>query len=136
VVIVERLGWLDDISDETLNGGTVEFASDERSDEVCLVVGAKPVTKGARTATIGRFEATLTREQAQEKAVQSGVRALDWGETVRLPIEPDAVERRLYVRLFGEVRELSDPIGSGPPFLRITREGDTLVLQADPSAAP
>lgn len=137
VVVVDRLGWLDDVSDDTLNGGTVEFAADEGSDQVCLVVSAKPVTQGARTATIGRFEATLTREQAQEKTVRSGVRALDWNEAVRLPIEPEAIERRLYVRLFGEiVRDFADPILSGLPFLRVTREANTLVLQADPSATP
>lgn len=137
VVIVERLGWLHDISDETLNGGTVEFAQDEGPDQICLIVSARPVTAGARTATIGRFEATLTRDLVQEKAVPSGVRALDWNEALRLPLEPEAVERKLYVRLFGElVKEFADPIPSGLPFLRITREGDVLVLQADPSAGP
>jgi hypothetical protein len=141
VVIVERLGWLNDISDETLNGGTVEFAQDETAEQVCLIVNARPVTAGARTATIGRFEATLVRDQTQERTVQSGVRALDWNETLRLPIEPEAVERKLYVRLFGSVREFDDPIPSGPTpsgmsFLRITREDNVLVLQADPSAGP
>jgi len=141
VVIVERLGWLNDISDETLNGGTVEFARDETPGQACLIVSAKPVTAGARTATIGRFEATLVRDQTQEKTVQSGVRALDWNETLRLPLEPEAVERKLYVRLLGVVREFDDPIPSGPiasgmPFLRITREDNVLVLQADPSAGP
>ena len=137
VVIVERLGWLNDISDETLNGGTVEFAQDEGPDQACLVVSAKPVTTGARTATIGRFEATLTRDQAYEKTVPSGVRALDWNEALRLPIEPEAVERKLYVRLFGEVvREFDDPLPSGLPFLRITREDNGLVLRADPAAGP
>jgi hypothetical protein len=136
-VIVERLGWLGDVSDDTLNGGTVEFARDEAPEQVCLIVSAKPVTSGARTATIGRYEATLSRDQAQEKTVPSGVRALDWNEALRLPIEPEAVERRLYVRLFGEVvREFADPIPSGMPFLRITREGNVLVLQADPLAGP
>lgn len=136
VVIVERLGWLNDISDETLNGGTVEFARDETPAQACLVVSAKPVTVGARTATIGRFEATLVRDQTQEKTVQSGVRALDWNEPLRLPLEPEAVERKLYVRLFGLVREFDDPIPSGMSFLRITREDNVLVLQADPSAGP
>jgi hypothetical protein len=137
VVIVERLGWLDDVGDPTLNGGTVEFAEDEGAAEVCLLVSAKPVTKGARTATIGRFEATLSRGQPQEKTVQSGVRALDWDEPLRLPIEPSAVERRLYVRLFGEiVRELADPLAGGLPFLRISREDDSLVLRVDPAAQP
>ncbi|MBN9088245.1 MAG: hypothetical protein J0J01_15150 [Reyranella sp.] len=142
VVIVERLGWLGDESDPTLNGGTVEFAQDEKPEQVCLIVSAKPVTAGARTATIGRFEATLARDQTQEKSVQSGVRALDWNETLRLPLEPEAVERKLYIRLFGEVvRTFDDPISSDPlpsglPFLRITREDNMLVLQADPSAGP
>jgi len=137
VVIVERLGWLDDVNDPTLNGGTVEFASDEGPEQACLVVSAKPVTAGARTATIGRFEATLVRDQPQEKAVLSGVRALDWNEPVRLALEPDAVERRLYVRLFGElVREFAEPMPSGMPFLRISREDNVLMLRADPSAEP
>jgi len=136
VVIVERLGWLNDISDETLNGGTVEFAADEKPEQVCLTVSAKPVTGGARTATIGRFEATLTRDQTQEKTVQSGVRALDWNEALRLPIEPEAVERKLYVRLFGSVREFDDPLPGNLPFVRITREDNALVLRADPSAVP
>ena len=43
------------------------------------------------------------REEAQERAAKSGVRALDWREPLRLPIVPDAAERRLYVHLFGEV---------------------------------
>jgi hypothetical protein len=47
------------------------------------------------------------------------------------------VERRLYVRLFGEiVRELADPMAGGLPFLRVSREGDTLVLRADAAAGP
>lgn len=137
VVIVERLGWLGDESDPTLNGGTVEFAQDEKPEQACLIVSAKPVTAGARTATIGRFEATLVRDQTQEKAVQSGVRALDWNETLRLPLEPEAVERKLYVQLFGEVvSTFDDPLPSGLPFLRITREDNMLVLQADPLSGP
>jgi hypothetical protein len=136
VVIVERLGWLGDESDPTLNGGTVEFAQDEKPGQACLIVSARPVTAGARTATIGRFEATLVRDQTQEKTVHSGVRALDWNEALRLPIEQDAVERKLYVRMFGVVREFDDPNPSGLPFVRITREDDVLVLQADPSAGP
>jgi hypothetical protein len=136
VVIVERLGWLDDVSDDTLNGGTVEFAGDEGPAQVCLIVSARPVTHGARTATIGRFEATLIRDEAQEKTVQSGVRALDWNEPLRLPIEPDAVERKLYVRLLGLVKELGDPLPASLSFLRISREDNVLVLHADPSAEP
>lgn len=136
VVIVERLGWLDDESDPTLNGGTVEFASDEGADQICLLVEAKPVTAAARTATIGRFEATLVHEQAQERAVKSGVRALDWREPLRLPIVPDAAERRLYVHLFGEIDRTFAEFPDSLPFVRLTRDGDKLVLQADPSAEP
>jgi hypothetical protein len=136
VVIVERLGWLDDTSDPTLNGGTVEFAQDEGADEVCVQVAARPVTAGARTATIGRFEATLVREQPQERADKSGVRALDWREPLSLPVVPDAAERRLYLRLFDEVDREFAELPADLPFVRVTRDGDTLVLQADPSAAP
>jgi hypothetical protein len=137
VVIVERLGWLGDDSDPTLNGGTVEFAGDEDADQVCIVVSAKPATAGARTATIGRFEATLMRAHAVERTLQSGVRALGWGEALRLPIEPEAVEHKLYVRLFGDVlREFAEPVPASLPFVRATRDGDMLVLQADPSAGP
>jgi hypothetical protein len=136
VVIVERLGWLDDMSDPTLNDGTVEFASDEGAAQICLLVQAKPVTAGARTATIGRFEATLVREQAQERADKSGVRALDWREPLRLPIVPEAAERRLYVHLFGEVDGTFAEFPDSLPFVRLTKDGDTLVLQADPTAEP
>ncbi|HEY4169219.1 MAG TPA: hypothetical protein VGM96_20680 [Reyranella sp.] len=136
VVIVERLGWLEDMSDPTLNGGTVEFASDEGASQICLRVEAKPVTAAARTATIGRFEATLVREQAQERAEKSGVRALDWREPLRLPVVPDAAERRLYVHLFGEVDRSFTEFPDSLPFVRLKRDGDTLVLQADPTAEP
>jgi hypothetical protein len=136
VVIVERLGWLDDASDPTLNGGTVEFASDEGASQICLLVEAKPVTAGARTATIGRFEATLVREEVQEHADKSGVRALDWREPLRLPVVPDAAERRLYVHLFGEVDRTFAEFPDSLPFVRLKRDGDTLVLQADPTAEP
>jgi hypothetical protein len=136
VVIVERLGWLDDVSDPTLNGGTVEFAADEGASEICVLVAAKPVTAAARTATIGRFEATLVREEAQERAEKSGVHALDWREPVRLAIVPDAAERRLYVHLFDEVDRQFAELPTSLPFLRLTRDGDTLVLQADPTAEP
>jgi hypothetical protein len=135
VVIVERLGWLDDVNDQTLNAGTVEFSDGEDADKVCLLVSARPATAGARTATIGRFEATLTRERPEEHGLGSGVRALDWREPLRLPLDPAAVERKLYVRLFGEVvHELDDPALAGVPFLHIAREGDVLVLKADPAA--
>ena len=136
VVIVERLGWLDDMSDPTLNGGTVEFASDEGASETCVLVAAKAVTAGARTATIGRFEATLVREEPQERADKSGVRALDWREPVRLPLAPDAAERRLYVHLFDEVDRTFAEFPETLPFVRLSRDGDTLVLQADPTAEP
>ena len=136
VVIVERLGWLEDMSDPTLNDGTVEFASDEGAGQICLLVQAKPVTAGARTATIGRFEATLVREEAQERAEKSGVRALDWREPLRLRVVPDAAERRLYVHLFGEVDRTFAELPDSLPFVRLKRDGDTLVLQADPTAEP
>jgi hypothetical protein len=136
VVIVERLGWLEDMSDPTLNGGTVEFASDEGASQICLRVEAKPVTAAARTATIGRFEATLVREEVQERAEKSGVRALDWREPLRLPVVPDAAERRLYVHLFGEVDRTFAEFPDRLPFVRLTKDGDTLVLQADPTAEP
>ena len=90
----------------------------------------------ARTATIGRFEATLVREQAQERADKSGVRALDWREPLRLPVVPDAAERRLYVHLFDEVDRSFAELPDSLPFVRLKRDGDTLVLQADPTAEP
>ncbi|MFI4998439.1 MAG: hypothetical protein ACHQK9_01060 [Reyranellales bacterium] len=148
VVIVERLGWLDDVSDETMNGGSVEFAPDEEPGKICVVVTARPVTRAARAATIGRFEATLVRDRSQDRAVQSGVRALDWHEAVRMPIEPGAVEWKLYVRLFDEIdREFIHESVQGPaetaapadvPFLHIApdAEGRTITLQADPAAEP
>ena len=139
VVVVERLGWLEDIGDPTLNGGAVEFAANEGADQVCVVVTAKPVTKAARTATIGRFEATLVRDRAEDRVVQSGIRALDWREAVRVPIEPGMTEWKLYVRLFDEIdREFDGTVSGGLPFLHIATEADgkALVLKADPAAAP
>jgi hypothetical protein len=144
VVVVERLGWQDDIGDPTLNGGTVEFAPDEGASHICVVVTAKPVSKTARTATIGRFEATLVRERVEEHVVQSGIRALDWREAARVPIEPGAVEWKLYVRLFDEIdSEFSGAtdggaVPAGVPFLRVRRDDDgrIMVLQADPAAQP
>jgi len=139
LVVVERLGWLEDVGDPTLNGGSVEFAADEGADQVCVVVTAKPVTKAARTATIGRFEATLVRDRPEDRVVQSGVRALDWREAVRVPLEPGVVEWKLYLRLFDEIdREFDGSVPSGLPFLRITAEpdGKALVLKADPAAEP
>ena len=137
VVIVERLGWLDDLSDPTLNGGTVEFAPTRKPARSACVVSAKPVTAGRRTATIGRFEATLVRDQPVEQVVKSGVRALDWREPVRLPIEPEAVERKLYVRLFDEVdREFAEPTPGRHAVPAHHARRRRLVLQADPSADP
>ena len=137
VVVVERLGWLEDIGDPTLNGGTVDFASDEGPDQICVVVTAKPVTKAARTATIGRFEATLVRDRAEDRVVQSGVRALDWREVVRMPFDPGMVQWRLYLRLFDEIdREFDGTIATAVPFLHIALDADgkALLLKADPSA--
>jgi len=142
VVTVERLGWVDDVSDSTVNAGTVEFAANEKPSQICVVVTARPATKEGRTATIGRFEATLVHDTAQETVVQSGVRALDWNEALRLPIDPDAAEGKLYLRLLGEIdREFTlgkGPLPDGVPFLRIGRAdgGKTLVLRADWTAAP
>jgi hypothetical protein len=94
--------------------------------------------RSARTATIGRFEATLLRDRPVEKVVKSGIRALDWREPVRVPIEPGMAEWKLYVRLFGEIdREFSTTEASAA-FLRITRDDDghAIVLQVDPTAEP
>lgn len=144
VVIVERLGWVDDAPDETMNGGSVEFVQSDSPEQICLAVVAKPVNKEARTATIGRFEATLVREKPVERVVQSGVRALDWDEPARVPIEPGMAEWKLYIRLFEEIdREFGGKADagappSGVPFLRIAIDDDgrTLVLRADPEAGP
>lgn len=145
IVEIQRLGWHGDVGDETLNEGTVEFAKDEKPAEICLVVTAKPTDATARTATIGRFEATLVQDRAEDSAVKTGVRALDWNEAVRVPLDPAAVEWRLYLKLFGEIsREFDTPLGgdtalpSGLPFLRLERDkaGKTLILRADPTAVP
>jgi hypothetical protein len=138
VVIVERLGWQDDLGDPTLNGGSVEFVPEEQPGQICIAVVARPVMRSARTATIGRFEATLVRDRPVEKVVKSGIRALDWREPVRVPIEPGMAEWKLYVRLFGEIdREFSTTEASAA-FLRITRDDDghAIVLQVDPTAEP
>ncbi|HYC64838.1 MAG TPA: hypothetical protein VEC14_08920 [Reyranellaceae bacterium] len=144
IVIVERLGWLDDIGDGTLNAGTVEFAADEGTDEICFVVGAKPSTKAARTATIGRFEVTLLRDKQVERAIRTGVRALDWREPARSALDPAAVEQRLYVRLFDEVdfeftgQSLEKGGDKALPFLRIVedRQRGVLTLAVDPALEP
>ena len=88
VVIVERLGWQEDVCDPTLNSGSVEFVPEEEPGQICIAVIARPVMRAARTATIGRFEATLVRDRPIERVVKSGIRALDWREPVRVPIEP------------------------------------------------
>jgi len=144
VVIVERLGWQEDVSDPTLNAGSVEFVPAEEPGQVCIAVIARPVMRSARTATIGRFEATLVRDRPSESATKSGVRALDWREAVRVPIEPGLVEWKLYVRLFEDIdREFAGDADAGlprvsMPFLRIGLDdaGRTLILRADPTAEP
>jgi hypothetical protein len=144
VVIVERLGWQDDASDPTLNAGSVEFVPAGEPGQVCIAVIARPVMRSARTATIGRFEATLVRDRPSETAVKSGVRALDWREAVRVPIEPGMVEWRLYMRLFDDIdREFEGTADAGlprvtMPFLTIglDDDGHALVLRADPTAEP
>jgi hypothetical protein len=141
VVVVERLGWVDDIPDETMNSGSVAFVREDKPSQICIAVVAKAATKAARTATIGRFEATLVRDVATDRVVQSGVRALDWSEPVRVPLEAGLIDWKLYVRLFDEIdREFEGKVGGGQPssglaFLRITIDGDNnLVLQADEQA--
>jgi hypothetical protein len=139
VVIVERLGWLDDIADPTMNAGSVEFVPEEDPKQICVAVIARPVTKAARTATIGRFEATLVRDRPVEQVQRSGIRALDWREPARVPIEPGMIEWKLYVRLFDEIdREFDQVVPSGLAFLRITLDADgkLLVLQADSTVEP
>lgn len=139
VVLVERLASEDDIPDPTLNAGSVEFANDGTPGQICITVTAKPVTKGAKAATIGRFEATLERDRAEESAVKSGVRALDWREAVRVPLDPALTEWRLYLRLFDEIdREFDGKVTSPVPFLQIAPDpdGKALVLRADPAAEP
>lgn len=144
VVIVERLGWQEDVSDPTLNSGSVEFVPSEEPAQVCIAVIARPVLRSARTATIGRFEATLLRDRPSETAIKSGVRALDWREPARVAIEPGMVEWKLYVRLFDDIdREFGGQRDAGPlraamPFLRIDTDdgGRTVILQADPTAEP
>jgi|GEM_PF-622208 len=139
VVIVERLGWLDDIADPTMNAGAVEFVPEEDPKQICVAVIARPVTKAARTATIGRFEATLVRDRPVEEVLRSGIRALDWREPARVPIAPGMIEWKLYVRLFDELdREFDQVVPSGLAFLRITLDDDgkLLVLRADSTVEP
>jgi len=139
VDIVERLGWIDDIPDETMNSGSVAFVREDRPSQICVAVVAKAATKTARTATIGRFEATLLRDVATERVVHGGLRTLDWNESVRIPFEPGMIEWKLRFRLFDEIdREFEGGIEaatvpSGLPFLHIAVDGDkNLTLRADP----
>lgn len=138
VVIVERLGWIDDIPDETMNSGSVAFVREDRPTQICVAVVAKAATKAARTATIGRFEATLVRDVTVDRTVKSGTRALDWNAPVSVPVEAGMAEWKLYVRLFDEIdREYEGGAGgaavpSGLPFLRIAIEGgNKLTIGAD-----
>lgn len=144
VVIVERLGWQDDVSDPTLNGGSVEFVPADQPAQVCIAVTARPIMRSARTATIGRFEATLVRDRPIETVTKSGVRALDWREAVRVPIEPGMIEWKFYIRMFDDIdREFGGHDHTGllrvnAPFLRIGLDDGSrvLVLHADPTAEP
>lgn len=138
VVIVERLGWIDDVPDETMNSGSVAFVREDRPSQICVAVVAKAATKAARTATIGRFEATLVRDVTVDRTVKTGTRPLDWNTPATLPIEAGMAEWKLYLRLFDEIdREYEGGAGaatvaSGVPFLRIEIEdGKKLTIQAD-----
>ena len=141
VDIVERLGWTDDIPDETMNSGSVAFVREDRPSQICVAVVAKAATKTARTATIGRFEATLVRDVATDRVVQSEVRPLDWNEPARVTLEPGMIGWRLKVRLFDEIdREFEGgpdgaDIPSGFTFLHIATDGGKdLTLRADSEA--
>jgi hypothetical protein len=139
VVVVDRLASDGDVPDPTLNGGSVEFADDGQPGQICVTVTARPATKTAKTATIGRFEATLVRDRAEDHAEHTGIRALDWREPAHLALDPAATEWKLYIRLFDEIdREYDGKTAAGLPFLHITADpdGKTLVLQADPEAGP
>ena len=110
-----------------------------KPSQICFAVVAQPVTKAARTATIGRFETTLVRDLPVERVLKSGIRALDWHEPARVPIESGMIEWKLYVRLFDEIdREFTQVGPSDQAFLRIELDDDgkTLVLEAAPSAEP
>ena len=139
VIVVERLGWQDDVTDPSLNNGSVEFVPAQEPGQICVAVIARPISRTARTATIGRFEATLVRDLSVEQVLKTGVRALDWREVVRIPLAKDVTEWKLYVRLFDEIdRELDATEQANLPFLRILREADdkALILKADQSAQP
>jgi len=71
--------------------------------------------------------------------VHSGIRALDWREPARVPIESGMIEWKLYVRLFDEIdREFDRVSPSGVPFLSIELDADgkMLVLRANPTLEP
>jgi len=141
VDIVERLGWIDDIPDETMNSGSVAFVREDRPGQICVAVVAKAATKTARTATIGRFEATLVRDVATDRIVHGEVRTLGWNEPVRIPFEPGITEWKLRFRLFDEVDREFDgkveaaTVPSGFPFLDIAVDNEKgLTLRADAEA--
>lgn len=141
ILVVERLGWLGDIPDVTQNAGTVEFAGDEGTAQICVVVAARPASKEARAATIGRFEVTLVRDRLEDRTVKSGVRALDWREAVRVPVLPGMTDWKLYLRLFDEIdRDFEGALPKAAPFLQLRLEGKAddraVVLKADPAAEP
>ncbi|MND06182.1 hypothetical protein D3C83_274160 [compost metagenome] len=69
--------------------------------------------------------------------MQSGVRALDWREAIRVPLDADRQAIKLYVRLFDEIDGEFDGTVAAMPFLRVATDGDgALVLRADPAAEP
>ena len=45
VVIVERLGWQEDVSDPTLNSGSVDLVPADEPGQVCIAVVARPVVR-------------------------------------------------------------------------------------------
>ena len=56
-----------------------------------------------------------------------------------MPLEPGAVEWKLYVRLFDEIDREFDGMAMPPTsFLHVVpgSDGKTLILQADPAAVP
>ena len=68
------------------------------------------------------------------------MRALDWREPTRVAIDPDAVEWRLYLKLFDEIDREFRAVPERPvaPFLSIVVEssGRSMILKADPAAEP
>jgi len=139
VIVVEKLASEEDIPDPTLNGGTVEFANDGKPGQIMRHGHGEARTKTGRPPPSAGFEATLERIARRTAPCHSGVRALDCGEAVRVPLDPSGVEWKLYVRLFDEIdREFEGKTSAGTPFLHITTDpgGGALVLQADPQAVP